>query len=58
MSAYIGQKKWDLAKGAAAEIKLIDPSFSVTRFASSQPYRDFSVLENLVSDLQSAGLPT
>jgi hypothetical protein len=57
-SAYVGQKQWDLAKGVAAEVKRIDPSFSVTRFASGQPYRDISLVEKFVSDLQPAGLPT
>jgi adenylate cyclase len=57
VSAYVGQKQWDLAKEVAVELKRIDPSFSIARFASGQPYRDISWLENLVSDLQSAGLP-
>jgi len=35
----------------------MDPSFSVTQFANAQPYRDTGVLETLVSDLRSAGLP-
>jgi len=34
-----------LAKQAADEIKRIDPSFSVTRFAKAQPYRDNALLE-------------
>jgi hypothetical protein len=42
ISAYVGQKQWDLAKEVAVELKRIDPSFSIARFASGQPYRDIS----------------
>jgi tetratricopeptide (TPR) repeat protein len=56
-SAYVGMRRKDLADATAAEIRRIDPQFSVTRFADAQPYRDSVLLDNFVSDLRSAGLP-
>jgi adenylate cyclase len=56
-SAYVGLGRQNLAEETAAEIKRIDPSFSVTQFVNAQPYRDTGVLEKLVSDLRSAGVP-
>ena len=46
-----------LAEETDAEIKRIDPPFSVTQFANAQPYRDTGVLEKLVSNRRSAGVP-
>jgi class 3 adenylate cyclase/tetratricopeptide (TPR) repeat protein len=56
-SAYAELGRHDLAKDTAAEIRRVDPSFSIAQFADAQPYRDTSVLAKLVSDLRSAGLP-
>jgi tetratricopeptide (TPR) repeat protein len=56
-SAYVGLGKADLAEATAAEIKRIDPSFSVTRFANAQPYRERGLLDEFASDLRLAGLP-
>lgn len=56
-SAYVGLGRQDLAEQTAAEIKRMDPSFSVAQFADAQPYRDKALLEQFVSDLRSAGLP-
>ena len=56
-SAYVGLGQRDLAEETAAEIKRIDPSFSLAQFANAQPYRNNSLLEKFVSDLRSAGLP-
>jgi adenylate cyclase len=55
--AYVELGLRDLAEETAADIKRIDPSFSVAQFASAQPYRNNSLLEKFVSDLRSAGLP-
>jgi adenylate cyclase len=55
-SAYVRLDRQDLAEETAAEIKRIDPLFSVTRFANAQPYRDGSLLDEFVSDLRCAGL--
>jgi hypothetical protein len=56
VSAYIGLERWDLAEEIVAEVKRMNPAFSLARFASAQPYRDAGLLEKLVSDLWSAGL--
>ena len=56
-SAYVALGLRDLAEETAADIKRIEPSFSVAQFAKGQPYRDNSLLQNFVSDLRSAGLP-
>jgi adenylate cyclase len=55
--AYLELGLHDLAKETAAEIRRVDPSFSITQFANAQPYRDASVLTKFVSDLRSVGLP-
>jgi adenylate cyclase len=55
-SAYVGLGRQEMAKEMAAEIKRIDPSFSITQFANAQPYREQALLEKFISDLQSAGL--
>jgi adenylate cyclase len=55
-SAYVALGLRDLAEEAAAEIKRMDPSFSVARFAQAQPYRDTTLLKKFVSDLHAAGL--
>ena len=56
-SAYVELGLRDLAEETAADIKRVDPSFSVAQFANAQPYRNNSLLEKFVSDLRSAGLP-
>jgi adenylate cyclase len=56
-SSYVGLARKDLAEETAAEIRRMDPSFSVARFAEAQPYRDTAVLAKFVSDLRSVGLP-
>jgi hypothetical protein len=55
-SAYVGLRRQDLAEETAAEIRRLDPSFSVAQFANAQPYRDSGLLQKFVSDLRSAGL--
>jgi adenylate cyclase len=56
-SAFVGLGRRDLAEETAAEIKRIDPSFSLAQFTNAQPYRSSTLLEKFVSDLRSAGLP-
>ena len=46
-SAYVGLGRQDLAEESAAEIKRIDPLFSVTQFANAQPYRDSGLLRQI-----------
>lgn len=56
-SAYVKSGRQDLAKETVAEIKNLDPSFSVIRFASTQYYRNAAFVEQYTAELRSAGLP-
>ncbi|MGH6922130.1 MAG: adenylate/guanylate cyclase domain-containing protein [Propylenella sp.] len=56
-SAYVRQGQRDLAAETAAEIRSLDPSFLVTRFADAQPYRDGRFAVEFAADLRAAGLP-
>lgn len=55
-SAYEQSKQHEEAEAIASEIKQLDPAFSVTRFASSQFYRSPEYMDQLATDLRSAGL--
>jgi adenylate cyclase len=41
----------------AQDIIGIDPSFSLAKYAESQPYKDAEMLERLIESLREAGLP-
>ncbi len=56
-SAYVKSDQQDLAKEIVAEIKNLDPSFSVARFADTQYYRNAEFIEEFTAELRSAGLP-
>ena len=56
-SAYVRSDRQDLSKDIAAEIKDLDPSFSIKRFAGTQYYRSSDYIAQLASELQLAGLP-
>jgi tetratricopeptide (TPR) repeat protein len=56
-SAYIRAGQVEQAHSTAREILAIDPVFSITRYAESQPYRDRAALKRLVDNLKQAGLP-
>lgn len=56
-SAYVRSKHADLARQTAIEVKELDPSFSVRRFAENQYYRDEGFLQQYTADLLTAGLP-
>ncbi len=45
------------AKKAAREIIEIDPTFSLSKYADTQPYKDEAALERLIDGLRKAGLP-
>jgi hypothetical protein len=47
----------ETSTGATAEIKNLDPSFSVTRFADTQYYRSAEFIEQFTAELRSAGSP-
>lgn len=57
IDAYMKLDRQDLAKDTVAEIKRLDPSFSVTRFADTQYYRSAEFIEQFKRELWSAGLP-
>jgi hypothetical protein len=41
----------------ANDIMSADPSFCVSRFTASQPYRDQAMTDRLTAALRGAGLP-
>ena len=45
------------ARSMASEINNLDPTFSVTRFAAGQTYKDQGFVDQFASDLTAAGLP-
>jgi TolB-like protein len=45
------------ARRVAQEVVEIEPGFSVERHAAQQPYRERAVLDRVVGELRSAGLP-
>ena len=45
------------AQSVASEIRDLDPTFSVKRFADVQTYKDQGVVDRFASDLSAAGLP-
>jgi class 3 adenylate cyclase/lipopolysaccharide biosynthesis regulator YciM len=47
----------DQAQQMARDIVRIDPSFRLSTYAASQPYRDTATLDQLISNLREAGLP-
>ncbi len=47
----------DQARQIAREIIRIDPSFRLSTYAASQPYRDTATLDHLINNLREAGLP-
>lgn len=54
---YSESGRWELARGACAQILRLKPDFSVTRWAASQLYRRADDLARLVSSLRKASLP-
>lgn len=55
-ASFVESGRFDVAKEAVHEILSIDPAFTLTRFADSQPYQDPGVLSRLIESLQQAGL--
>ena len=56
-SAYMRSERGDLAKEIVAEIKNLDPSFSISQFTESQYYRSSEFVAQFAAELRSAGLP-
>ncbi len=47
----------DEAEEIARRIVRIDPSFTISRYAASQPYKDKATLDRIIEGLNRAGLP-
>lgn len=47
----------DQARDMANEITGLDPSFRLSSYAASQPYKDAATLDRLIDNLREAGLP-
>ena len=56
-SIYVKLQNFDLATEQVSAINSIDPAFSLSDFASRQPYKDHGFLKSLMSELKIAGLP-
>lgn len=56
-SAYIHSEHTELAQQIAAEVRELDPSFSVKSFIERQHYRDLDFLRHYEMSLLAAGLP-
>jgi class 3 adenylate cyclase/lipopolysaccharide biosynthesis regulator YciM len=56
-SDYELKNAHDEARRLAGEIVEIDPSFRLSRYAESQPYKNPATREHLIETLRAAGLP-
>jgi adenylate cyclase len=56
-SVYARTGRRELAARIAEEVRRIEPTFSLARFAKGQPYRDEELLGALISELREAGFP-
>ncbi len=56
-AASVAQGSLDEAREIAARVKHLDPTFRLTDFSATQPYRNPQDLERLIGRLREAGLP-
>jgi hypothetical protein len=56
-SDYELQNQRDQARRTAGEVVAIDPSFRLSAYSRTQPYRDMVTLDRLIEVLRDAGLP-
>jgi TolB-like protein/tetratricopeptide (TPR) repeat protein len=56
-AASVAQGRLDEAREIAARVKHLDPTFRLTEFSATQPYRNPQDLERLIGRLREAGLP-
>ena len=56
-SDYALEDSRDEARRIASEIIEIDPSFRLSSYAESQPYKNPATRERLIETLRAAGLP-
>jgi TolB-like protein/Flp pilus assembly protein TadD len=57
IDAYQSAGRHARAREIAQEVLTIDPSFSLARWSTAQPYREPAILERIVESLRTAGLP-
>ena len=57
IAANVAQGNLDEAQQITAKVKQLDPTFSLTEFTATQPYRNPHDLEQLIGRLREAGLP-
>jgi tetratricopeptide (TPR) repeat protein len=57
IAANVAQGDLDEAQQIAAKLKQLDPTFRLTEFSATQPYRNPQDLERLIGRLREAGLP-
>jgi adenylate cyclase len=58
IASLVETGRLDAARAAAREVESIDPTFTLSRFRHSRPYRDAATLEKLTASLNEAGLTT
>ena len=56
-SAYIKSNLPEKAKRVAQEVMEINPTFNLSEYANTQPYKNPQTLKRLINDLRKAGLP-
>jgi TolB-like protein len=56
-AASVAQGSLDEACEIAARVKQLDPTFRLTEFSATQPYKNRQDLERLIGRLREAGLP-
>jgi adenylate cyclase len=52
----VAQGRLDEARKTAAKVRQLEPTFRLSEFAKTQPYRDTRDLECLLDRLREAGL--
>jgi adenylate cyclase len=56
-SVYVRVGKQDLAAAMVEDVRRIEPTFSLEKFAKGQPFRDPDLLGQFIGDLTTAGFP-
>ena len=56
-AANVAQGRLGEAREVAARVRDLDPTFHLSEFSATQPYRNPQDLERLIGRLREAGLP-
>jgi tetratricopeptide (TPR) repeat protein len=56
-AAHVARGSLQQARAIAAKVQNLDPTFRLTEFSATQPYRNPQDLERLIGRLREAGLP-